>query len=52
MCVYIGKIFISRAFDPEKFKFTRKLPDIVQIQVYSNHGPQGIGWGHNRGNHI
>jgi hypothetical protein len=37
------KIFFSRTTGPGKFKFTRKLPDIVQIQDCSNYCPQGSG---------
>jgi hypothetical protein len=40
-CVYIGKIFKNENNEPKMFKLTWKLPDIVQIQVCSNHGPQG-----------
>jgi hypothetical protein len=37
------KIFFSRTTGPGKFKFTRKLAVVVQIQVCSNHGPRGSG---------
>jgi hypothetical protein len=42
-CVYIENIF-SRTIQPEKSKFTWKLPVIVQNQVCLNHGLKG-GWG-------
>jgi hypothetical protein len=35
------KIF-SRTTKPEKLRFTQELPDIVQIQVCTNHGPWGL----------
>ena len=35
------KIFISRTTGPEKLKFIRKLHDIVEIQIWSNHDPWG-----------
>ena len=35
------KIFFSRTDGPEKLKFIWKLPDIVEIQVCSNHDPWG-----------
>jgi hypothetical protein len=44
--IYIGKylkIFFSRTTEPEKFKFTWKLPDIVQIQICPNECPRGSG---------
>ena len=34
------KIFFSRTTGPGKLKFIWKLPDIVEIQVCSNHDPQ------------
>jgi hypothetical protein len=46
-CVYIWKnifeIFFSRTTGPEKLKFTWKLSDIVQNQVYEKYGPRW--WG-------
>ena len=35
------KIFFSRTTGPGKLKFIWKLPDIVEIQVCSNHDPRG-----------
>ena len=46
MCLYIGNIIenlLLRTTEPEKFKFTWKLSEIVQIQFCSNHGPRGSG---------
>jgi hypothetical protein len=43
-CIYVEKslkIFFSRTTEPKKIRFTWKLYDIMQSQVYSNHGPQG-----------
>ena len=37
------KIFFWRIIGPEELKFTWKLPDIVQNQVWKNHGPRGSG---------
>jgi hypothetical protein len=37
------EIFFSRTSVPEKLKFTWTIPDIVQFQVYSNHGNWGSG---------
>jgi hypothetical protein len=34
---------LSRITKPEKLRFTQKLPYLVQIQVCTNHGPQGSG---------
>jgi dihydroorotate dehydrogenase len=28
---------------PEKFRYTQKLPEILQIQVCTNHSPRGLG---------
>jgi hypothetical protein len=36
-------MFFSRTTKPQKLRFTQKLPDIVQIQVCTNHGPRGSG---------
>jgi hypothetical protein len=36
------KVF-SRTTGPEKLKFTWKLSDIAQKQVYLNYGPRGSG---------
>ena len=40
---YIGEIFkiFSRTTGPGKLKFIWELPDIVEMQVCSNHDPQG-----------
>jgi hypothetical protein len=35
------KIFFSRITKPEKLRFTQKLPDIVGIQVCTNHSLRG-----------
>ena len=35
------KIFFSRTTGPGKLRFIWKLPDIVEIQVCSNHDPRG-----------
>jgi hypothetical protein len=37
------KIFFSRTTKLEKLRFTQRLPDIVEIQVYTNYGPRGSG---------
>jgi hypothetical protein len=36
------KVF-SRTTKPEKLRFTQKLPEILQIQDCTNHGPLGLG---------
>jgi hypothetical protein len=36
------KIFFSRSTMPEKLRFTLKLPEILQTQVCTNHGPWGL----------
>jgi hypothetical protein len=40
------KIFFSRTTKPEKLRFTQKLPNIVEIQICTNHGPRGSGGTH------
>jgi hypothetical protein len=34
-------IFFPRTTKTEKLRSTQKLPDIVEIHVCTNHGPQG-----------
>jgi hypothetical protein len=38
----LGHLKISRTTWPEKLIFVRKLPDMVQIRVYTNHDPQEL----------
>jgi hypothetical protein len=35
------KIFFSRTTKPENLRFTKQLPDIVQIHICTNHGLRG-----------
>jgi hypothetical protein len=38
------KIFFLRTTNPDKFRFTQKLPNIVEIQVCTNQCPHGLCW--------